>query len=305
MQTTDINNPGERKKLIWALALGLVAILFLWWTFFGFGGSSKPIANRNTQNPNSAPGNRAAINPAPIQRGDELKTPPLEQLRPVYYAVSPPSSTEARRNIFIYSQKPPVVAVTSGPAPTPAPPPPVLVAALSPSSVYARTGDFTIEVTGDRFTPEVRVTVDGRELPTRFVGPQQLSATVPAAMIDNAGARQVLVRSPDGKLYSNATVLNVNPPPTPNYTYIGIIGTQKRLDTAILQDKGSREILNVQRGDVLGGRFRLTSISDTDLVLIDTTLKIRHTLTMTSDQSKGFGPQSRPTPKVDSEDDEP
>jgi hypothetical protein len=124
-------------------------------------------------------------------------------------------------------------------------------------------------------------------------------------MIANAGARQVIVRSPDGNLYSNATTLNVSAPPTPNYTYIGIIGTYPRLDTAIVQEKGSREILNAQRGDVLGGRFRLTSISDKELVLVDTTLKIKHTLAMTTDQNKEFGPQARPTPKVDSEDDEP
>jgi hypothetical protein len=304
MQVTDINNPGERKKLIWALALGLVAILFLWWTFFGFGGSSKPRGNRNTQNPNLTPGNRTAVNPAPIQRGDELQTPTLEQLRPVSYSATLPSVAEAKRNIFVYYEKPPL-ALTSGPTATPTPPPPVLLAAVSPSNVYARTDDFTVEVTGDRFTPEVRITVDGSELPTRFVSPQQLSATVPAAMIANSGARQVIVRSPDGKLYSNTAMLNVSPPPTPNYTYIGIIGTKRRLDTAILQDKGSREILNVQRGDVLGGRFRLTSISDEELVLVDTTLKVKHTLAMTTDQSKGIGPQSRPTPKVDSEDDEP
>jgi hypothetical protein len=61
----------------------------------------------------------------------------------------------------------------------------------------------------------------------------------------------------------------------------------------------------MQRGDVLGGRFRLTSISEKELVLVDTTLKIKHTLAMTTEQTKGFGLQSRPTPKVDSEDDEP
>jgi hypothetical protein len=304
MQISDISNPGERKKLIWALALGLVAILFLWWTFFGFGGSSKPTANRNTRNPNQAPGNRTAVNPEPIQRGDELQTPTLEELRPVSCCAPPPSVGEARRNIFVYYEKPPPPVAAEPPA-TPTPTPPVLLAAVSPSNVYARTDDFSLEVTGDKFTPEVRITVDGRELPTRFVSPQQLSATVPAAMIANAGARQVIVRSPDGKVYSNATMINVNPPPTPNYIYIGIIGTQRRLDTAIVQDKGSREILNVQRGDVLGGRFRLTSISEKELVLADTTLKIKHTLAMTTDQNKGFGPQSRPTPKVDSEDDEP
>ena len=100
--------------------------------------------------------------------------------------------------------------------------------AVSPSNVYAKTDDFTVEATGDKFTPAVRITVDGRELPTRFVSPQQLSATVPAAMIANAGARQVIVRSPDGKLYSNAITLNVNPAPIPNFVYIGIIGVYSR-----------------------------------------------------------------------------
>lgn len=304
MQIADINNPGERKKLIWALALGLVAILFLWWTFFGFGGSSRPTANRNAPNPNQAPGTRTAVNSVPVPGSDELKPPPIETLREVVCCASPPSVGEARRNIFIYYEKPTPAPTPEAPA-TPIPTPPVLLAAVSPSSVYAGTEAFTAEVTGDRFTPEVRISVDGRELATRFISPQQLSATVPAAMIANAGAPQVKVISSDGRLYSNDIALNVNPAPTPNYNYIGIIGTQRRIDTAIVQDKGSREIHNVQRGDVLGGRFRLTSISEKEIVLADTTLKLKHTLQMTSDQSKGFGPQSRPTPKVDSEDDEP
>lgn len=305
MQNTDIKNPAERKKLIWALALGLVAIVFLWWTFFGFGGSSrpKPASVGNVSNPTLAPGSRATVDPTQPQKADDLKTPLLEQLRPVAYSPVLPSVAEARRNIFVYYEKPVVVTVAS--VPTPTPPPPLLLAAVSPANVYARTDDFTLEVTGDRFTPEVRITVDGSELSTRFMGPQQLSATVPASMIANAGSRQVIVRSADGKLYSNATMLNVSPPPTPNYTYIGIIGTQRRQDTAILQDKGSKEIINVQRGDLLGGRFRLTSISEKELVVVDTNLKIKHTLAMTTDRDKGFGLQGRPTPKVDSEDDEP
>jgi hypothetical protein len=311
MQIADINNPGERKKLIWAMALGLVALIFLWWTFFGFGGSSKPTANRNTRNANqtprnaTAPENSTALNPEPIQPAkDELKSPPLDQLRPVVCCPPPPSVGEARRNIFIYYEAPPKPTPVEAP-PTPTPTPPMLLAAVSPSNVYAKTEDFALEATGDRFTGDVRIMFEGRELPTRFVSPQQLSATVPAAMIANAGARPIIVRSSDGSLFSNEVILNVNPAPVPNYTYIGIIGTVKRLDTAIVQDKGSREILNLQRGDVVGGRFRLTSISEKELVFVDTTLKIKHPMPMSTDQNKGFGPQSRPTPKVDSEDDEP
>ena len=39
-------------------------------------------------------------------------------------------------------------------------------------------------------------------------------------------------------------------------------------DTALVQDKNNKNILNVYRGDVLSGRFRVTSISDKELVLI-------------------------------------
>jgi len=305
MQIAVANNPGERKKLILALVLGLVAILFLWWAFFGFGGSSKPTANRNTRNPNQPVQNRTALNPEPIQNGDESPAPSIEQLTEVICCPPPPSVAEAKRNIFVFYEKPPPPQTMAEPVQTPTPPPPVLLAAVSPSNVYAKTDDFTLDVTGDKFTPDVRIMVDGQQLTTRFVSPQQLSATVTAAIIANPGQRQVSVRSPDGKLYSDAVTLNVNPAPVPNYTYIGIIGTRRFLDTAILQDKGSRDVLNVQRGDVVGGRFRLTSISEKEIVLVDTTLKIKHPLTMTTDQNKGFGPQSRPTPKVDSEDDEP
>lgn len=305
MQTTDIKNPDERKKVLLAVALVLVAIVFLWWTFFGFGGSSTP-PTRTASNPNVPPGPRTGLNATAPQRPEDLKSSPLEQLRPVVFSNYLPSVAEAQRNIFVYYEKPvKPVAIPSTPTPTPTPTPPVLLAAVSPANVFARTDDFALEVTGDKFTPEIRIVVDGRELPTRFVSPQQLNATVPASLIANAGSRQVMVRSVDGKLYSNAAMLNVSAPPTPNYTYVGIIGTQKRVqDTAILIDKSNREILNVQRGDVLGGRFRLTSISDKELVLVDTNLRIKHTLPFTSERDR-LGPQSRPTPRVDSEDDEP
>lgn len=48
MELGDLTKPGEKKKLIWAGGLGLVAIVFLWWTFFGFGSGSKPTTPRAT-----------------------------------------------------------------------------------------------------------------------------------------------------------------------------------------------------------------------------------------------------------------
>ncbi len=306
MQSVDINNPTERNKLIAAIVLGIVAIVFLWWTFVGFGGSSKPVTKSSTV---PTEGNvRNVRSGTSAQSAVEIKEDLLAQLKPVVFRWTPPAVPEARRNIFAFYE-PPVrePATTVLPSPSPTPTPPLLLAALSPSNVYARTSDFTLEVAGDKFTSQVRVVIDGRELPTRYVSPQQVSTTVPAALIVNPGTRQVVLRSPDGQLYSNPATINVTPPPVPNYSYIGIIGTPRFVDTAILQDKNNREVFNVQRGDVIGGRFRVTSISEKELVLVDVSLKIRHTLALSNEAStdRAFTPQARPTPKVVSEDDEP
>lgn len=306
MKLSDISNPEERKKLIWAIVLGLFAIVFLWWALFGFGPSPKPTVKKANSNSNLGPGLRRVGDTTTAQTVNEIKSAPLEQLRPIVFSDFVPSAPEAKRNIFVYYEKPPAAPKSeTGPTPTPTPPPPLLLAGIQPSNRFARTEDFTMEVTGDKFVPGVRIVVDGRELTTRFISPQQLSATVPASMVANPGARSVMVKSPDGSLYSTTLSLNVSAPPTPNYSYVGIIGTRRFIDTAILQDKNNREILNVQRGDVLAGRFRLTSISEKELVLVDTQLNIKHTLPFSTDRDRATGPQSRPTPRVEAEDDEP
>jgi hypothetical protein len=160
-----------------------------------------------------------------------------------------------------------------------------------------------LEVSGDKITPALKVLIDNNEMATRYISPQQLSATVPAAVIASPGGRQVMLRSPDGTLYSNSLALSVAAPPLPNFTYVGIIGTPRRLDTAILQDKASKEILSVQRGDLLGGRFRVTSISEKELIVVDSSLKIKHTLAYSNQGDRG-NPLQRPTPRVEGEDDE-
>ena len=304
MQISEIQNPAERKKLIWAGALGFVALVLLWWTFIGFGSSPTKVTQR--PNPSASPGGTRAVTANPQASPlPDLSENAIERLRPINFDSAAPAVAEARRNIFAYYEAPVrPVAVASVPTATPTPTPPVLLANVSPNTTYARTGDFLLEVSGDKFTPQMRIMVDATELPTRYVSPQQLTATVPASLIANPGARQVSARSSDGKLYSNPITLIVNAPPTPNYTYVGIIGTPRYIDTAILQDKGSKEMLNVQRGDLLGGRFRVTSISEKELVFTDTNLKVKHTLpfSVAGDKGNALG---RPTPRVTSDDDEP
>jgi len=308
MQKTDLNNPSERKKLIVAAVLGVVAIIVLWWAFIGFGSNSTTTPPQKAANANPpGPGSRTANTAAKPQNSEQGTSELLAQLEPVTFQQTPPSVAEPKRNIFAYYEPPPASSKTAQtPTPTPEPTPPVTLATVSPSNVYARTADFTLDVTGEKFSPELRIVVDNRELPTKYHSAQQLSAVVPAALIANPGQRQVILRSPDGRLYSNVSGFSVTPPPTPNYSYIGIIGDKHYVDIALIQDRSNKELLNVQRGDMLSGRFRVTSISEKELVLTDTTLKIKHSLAMNTDGEKGVGPLARPTPKVvDAEDDEP
>lgn len=302
MQLADLSKPGEKKKVIAAAALGLAAILVLWWTLIGFDSGKPTVRPVPSPTPARTQQARTSSNEAATSQVNNLLS-----FSEISYAPSSYNAPDAKRNIFAYVEAPvkPEV-VPSTPTPTPTPPPPVLLASLSPSNVYARTADFKLELAGDRFSREMRVFVDGRELPTTYTSPQQLSTTIPAGVIVAPGSRNVEVRSAtDSKLFSNPLQIIVADPPKPNYAYIGIIGTLNRVgDIALVQDRNNRNIINVSRGDLLSGRFRVTSISEKELVVTDTSLKIKHVMAM-SEGDKGAGPLTRPTPRVDAEDDEP
>lgn len=308
MSLVDLTKPGEKQKVIWAAVLGLVAVIFLWWVFIGFGSSSssrtaaRPAATPNPQRSNTARQQNQPVSDTPSQAVADMS-----MYREIIFQRSSYDAPEAKRNIFAYYEPPP--PPTPQPKveqPSPTPPPPLLLASISPSNAYARSGDFKLEAAGDKFTGDSRIYIDGRELPTTYISPQQLSTTVPASIIANPGARQVMVRTPDNRLFSIPLALSVAAPPIPNYTYVGIISPTTRVgDMALVQDKNNKSIVSVQRGELLSGRFRVTSISDKELVLIDATLKIQHKLAMSEGDKSLGGPLSRPTPRVDAEDDEP
>ena len=307
MQAIDLTKPGEKRKLIWAAILGFAALLVLWWVFFGFGGSSNSNTPRASATPTPArntpprPGTQQPAQPV----SPEVATAAL--FAPIVYEPSSYNAPEAKRNIFAYYVPPPKPSPTiQQPMPSPTPPPPVLLASISPSNVYARSATFKLEVAGDKFTPSTKIYFDQRELPTTYISPQQLAANVDAALIAAPGSRNIIVRNADNSLYSQTVMMSVAAPPVPNYLYVGIISPNNRGDdVAIVQDKSNKNIMNVHRGDLLSGRFRVTSISDKELVMMDTSLKIPHKLSMT-ESDKGFNnPLTRPTPRVESEDDEP
>ena len=295
MKFFDPNNPNEKKKMIAAGALGLGAIIVLGYVFFG--GSSKPPANTTASRPSPTP--RAGATPPP---GPPDGTDDLSIYQPINYPVPIPPASEANRNVFaFYEPPPPTPKQVYIPTPSPTPTPPVTASTLSPSNVYATTPtDFTLQLNGDRFTPALHIVFDGRDLPTRFINSQQLFATVSANLITSPGVRQVMARSNDGQLYSNTIPLNVSPPPLPNYNYVGLIGKPHFNDTAVLQDKGNKDLLNVQRGDTVGGRFRIVSISEKEVKLIDTALKITTRIPFTTDPNS-TGPYRPPSRTVDDE----
>ena len=304
MALLEGKTPQERKKTIIALVLGAVAFISLAYMFLG--SSSKPKTAVGPR-PSPTPGIRQTVQtPTQARQGVEFIPTVLNP------DISLPAVPEAGRNIFaFYVPPPPKATPEPTPIPTPPPVPPnLIVASISPVNVYAHTGDFTLDVTGDKFTPETLIYIGGAQLPTRFVSAQQLSTKVPAQLISFEGGREIEVRSRDGQLFSNKATLNVMPAPVPNYTYIGVLTRAGSNDTAILKEKNGKDLLNVQRGDVLGGRFRVTSISVREVTLTDTSLNIKHKLAMVGDSSNSGagGPQPRytpPPPPAEEEDNEP
>jgi hypothetical protein len=294
MQLFDPNNPNEKRKMIAAGVLGILSIGVLGYVLFG--GSSKKTTTVTNTSPKSSP--------APVKTpGTDPQEIEPSAFQRVVFTNNVPAVSEADRNIFAYYEPtpkptpPPYI-----PTPTPMPTPPLMISSVSPPSVYARTpADFNLQVMGDKLTAALHIVMDGRDMPTKFVNAQMLTTTVPMSLITNSGSRSVMVRTANGQVYSNTLSITVMPPPTPNYTYVGLIGKPRFNDTAVLQDKSTKDLVNVQRGDVVGGHFRVSSISEKEVVVIDTNLKIKHTIGFTLDN--GTNPQFRPP--VRSTDDEP
>lgn len=302
MAVLEGKTPSERKKTIAAIGLGAVALILLAYMFLG---SSSKTNTAGGKKPTPTPGRQAGpTTPAEVRQGAEFVPAVLNP------DISMPAVPEAGRNIFAF-YVPPTPKPT--PEPTPIPPPPpvppnLILASISPVNVYAHTGDFTLDVSGDKFTSETRIFVGGAELPTRFVSPQQLSTKVSGQLISFEGGRDIEVRSRDGQLFSNKATLNVMAAPVPNYTYVGVLNRQGSNDTAIMKEKNGKELLNIQRGDVLGGRFRVTSISVREVTLTDTGLNIKHKLPLVGESNNsgaGGQPRYQPPPPPAPADDDP
>ena len=291
MKFLEGKTPAERNKTIAAMVLGALAIIVLSYTFFFSGSSSsnkKTTVNSNSNSKTVVIVNNGASNSSEPQIptvDQATRENPYADITPIPENPFPPTfGGETSRNIFALYEPPPViprpsVIPTQPPIPTPTPfPISVQFINSNPNPVYARQGDFTLEVGGDKFTADAKVLFNGQEIPTQFAGAQRLTAQVPAALITAEGQRQIMVRTADGSKISNVMIFNVQAPPVPNYSFVGLVARKRyNNDTAMLQDKQSKEYKNVRLGEAVG-RFKVVSISSREVIMQDTALSFRHSL---------------------------
>jgi hypothetical protein len=313
MKLFEGKSPTERNKIIAALALGAMALLSLTYTFGGSFFSGKRTVTVNIS-PTPTPATLSRSNSETVSMPTAAEENLLYTTMPIDYKPGDFYAPDAGRNIFAFYEPPPPTPYSPTPilppvvevpkTPEPPPPPPISIGFVTPESVYAGSKTFRLEVNGDKFTPESLIFLNGNQLPTTFISPQQLVAEVPSNFIAGAGAIQIMVRTPDGNLYSNQVALNVQAPPVPQFQYIGMIARQRfNNDTAYFQEQGKPTPVGARLNDVVGGRFRLMSISAGETIFEDVNLGFKHRVALYRPQpvqTAGSNPNQNLTPTLNS-----
>lgn len=271
----------ERNKIIAALVLGVLSLGAL---FFAFGPSfSSGTKITVTASPTPKPASAVPTDPVKMPPQSEqyfgYTTTPV-----VYNGVL--SAPDSGRNIFAFYEPPPPckpgvdcppTPIKTPPIPTPTPTPDIWITLVNPQSVYAGSRGFRLEIAGERMLPDAKIYLSQTELRTTFVNEQKIVGDVPANLIASEGPRQIIIQTPDGKKYSQQMTLNVQAPPTPTFQYIGMIArTRSNNDTAYFMEQGRQTPLSARLSDIVGGRFRLMSISSEETIFEDVNLGFKH-----------------------------
>ncbi len=293
-------SPTERNKIIAASVLGIMALFAL---YLAFGGNlfsrttSINVKASPSPSPSASP-NQANLTPISVPDDEAILREWTST--PIDYRVDSFYAPDAGRNIFAFYEPPPPTPYSPTPLPTekpavyvlptPAPTPPIYVTFINPQSVYAGSKTFRLQVNGERFTPDSQILFNGSSLPTTFVSENQLYADVPANLISGEGARQISVITPDGRLFSNQFLLNVQAPPLPQFQYLGVVARKRyNNDTAYIKEQGKTDPTAARLNDVIEGRFKLLSISPKELVVEDLTLGFRHKVALVSETASTGG----------------
>ena len=108
-------------------------------------------------------------------------------------------------SVLIPYQQSSAVLFTVNPA-TPA------VSTLTPSSITAGSAGFMMTVSGAAFTPASKANWNSAPLDTIFVSPTQLTASIPASLLVNAGAAAITVTNAAGSSATASFTINQAPP---------------------------------------------------------------------------------------------
>ncbi len=277
--------PTEKKKLIAAAGLGLVALVALYLafgrTFFGGTTSATTTKSSATPTPGSRPSNRPDASLPTVDEQNQVY-----ETTPVVYPAANAYAPDAGRNIFAFyepglpcTRNCPTPIVTPPPfiPPSPTPTPPIYITSFNPASLYAGSKGFRLEVIGERFSPDAHIYFSQTQMPTTFINPQKLVADIPANLIAQEGPRGIIIQTPDGKLYSNQIMMTIQAPPKPTVQYIGMIGRKRyNNDTAYFTENEKSAPFGLRLNDVQGGRFRLVAIDPAEVTFQDVDLGFKH-----------------------------
>ena len=288
MKIFEGKSASERNKVIAAIVLGVLAVVSL---FFAFGrGMFASSATTITVkvSPTPTPKTTSRPNPGDVAMPTQDAQNFNDVTTPIVYRRGDYSAPDPGRNIFAFYEPPPPTPYSPTPyvtpplkTPDPTPTPFFTVAFVAPQNVYAGSKGFRLEVNGDKFTPDSRIYFNQAELPTTFINSQKLVADIPSGMVAAEGARQVIVQTPDGKKYSNQMLLSVQAPPTPQFQYVGMIARKRfNNDTAYFLEQSNQVPVGYRLNDIVGGRFRLVSISAEETIFEDVNLGFKHRLSL-------------------------
>ena|SRR5688572_13445739 len=279
-------SPTERNKIIAAITLGVLALGALFLAFGGTNLFSSGVKVTVTASPTPKTSAQVPTNPSDFTIPTESEQN-LNYMVPVVFngAYSAP---DPGRNIFAFYEPPipcgrpgsepcPPPPVKPQPTPSPSPTPKIWADSMNPSSVYAGSRGFRLEISGQRMVPGAKIYLSQTELRTTFVNDQRMVGEVPANLIVSEGPRQVIIQTPDGQSYSQMLTLNVQAPPKPQFQYIGMIARRgANNDTAYFMEPGRQTPISARLNDLVGGRFRLVSISAEQTIFEDVNLSFRH-----------------------------
>ncbi|MBV9241973.1 MAG: hypothetical protein JO314_08190 [Acidobacteria bacterium] len=300
----DVKTPADRNKLIAAVVLGVLALGALYLAFgrslFGSSSTTVKVSTSPTPKQPAAPASTSPTTAMPTASEQDF----TYQTTSVDYRPGSSYAPDPGRNIFSFYEPPPPcptcpTPVKPTPTPTPMPtptPPPIQLAYVNPQMVYAGSPkNFRLEVNGDKFTQDMHIYFNQVQMPTTFVSDKKLVTEIPSNMVTNQGIAQVIVQNKDGKLYSNMVNFNVQAPPTPSVTYIGMISRARHNnDTAYFVQQGQDKPFGARLNDVVQNRFRVIDISAAEVVFQDTELGFKHRVQL-SRVSAGGPPSSFPT----------